>query len=165
MSNPKPKKIDDSHRALYMGRRFNGKTPMHCFRLNGEDVFFAKTRGVIIGYTYKCGKDTMLKKPERDWDIERVDNPEWEAADAIVTAMVKEKREQKKAEAKMKAVSKPALKAAALALLPLCKKLNYSERQKLVRYLVEELSKLSKPPSEVFSLGFLLPELKKKAGA
>jgi hypothetical protein len=121
-------------KAVYTGRRFgrDGKVRHRFEKANGEELNFRGIKGVCLGYTYKCSASTIAERPERT-DDDRIDNPEWEAADAMVGAY----NAQKRAEAKMRKEAKPALRAAVLALKPLLKGKDYFGRRALIEYLVE----------------------------
>lgn len=123
-----------TRKAIYIGRRLGrGDKTLHAFLLlpDKKEIFFPRTRGVIIGHTYKCWATKMSRRPERT-DDERIDNPVWDAADALVDAHNAKKR----AETKARKNSSPALKAAVAALKPLVEKTNYIEQESLVRHLL-----------------------------
>ncbi len=134
---PKEEKIY-TRRAVYTGRRLNGKNVFQCFELLPEkkEMFFKGIRGVHLGYTYEC-TDSQMPVRARCVDVERIDNPEWEAADAIVDARNAEKR----AASKMAATSKPNLKRALEVLRPLMRGLSYYDTRNLIEYLVIEAKK------------------------
>lgn len=134
---PVPPKPEYNEKAVYTGRRLqsNGEVWHRFEKPNGEEMYFGKTQRVYIGHTYACGKSNIARRPERDYGIERVDNPEWDAADALVDAH----RARRRAEAKAKATSSPALKNASAALAPLFKGLDYFQRRYLIEYLANSL--------------------------
>jgi len=121
-------------KAVYIGRRFSGSKVLQAFLRNNEVVYFSGIKRVWIGHTYACGKDSISTKPER-LNIERIDNPEWEALDTLVDS----KNAEKRAEKKISAMSKPHLKAAKDALYPLFKDLGFIEMRTLANYLVDEV--------------------------
>lgn len=122
-------------RVVYTGRRLNGdrgfiqrfETP------DGKERFFSGIHGVFIGHTYEAGATGMAVWPKR-LDVERIDNPEWEAADALVEA----KRRERSAEARVRKALTPALKTAIAALTPLMKDKGYFEREAIIKYLAEQ---------------------------
>lgn len=133
MSNPKEVfKLT----CVYTGRRlFNDGSVVQRFEMpDGTERFFSGIKNVWIGYSYKIGEKTISTRPERISEIEIKNNPEWDAADALVDA----KNAKKRAEAKMKAQTKPAMKAAVLALTPLCKNLDLFQREALIKFLVDQ---------------------------
>lgn len=131
-----------NRKAVYTGRRISGPSSKiyHRFELLPErsEMFFQGVRRVYIGYTYECSADRIAQKPVKT-DDERIDNPEWDAADALID----QRRAEKRAEAKIKASTRPALKAAIAALRPLMRNLGYFQRKALVEYLAEESRKKS----------------------
>jgi len=133
MSKPQPTKYD--RKAVYTGRRLssNGKV-YHRFELlpERESMYFTGVVGVWLGHTYECTDDRIAKRPKMT-DDPREDNAEWEAADAEVDA----KNAQKRAEAKIRASTKPALKKAVEALRPLVRGKDYFARKALIEYLAE----------------------------
>ncbi len=127
--------------AIYIGRRLGKSKTFHAFIRtdNKEEMWFEKTKGCIIGCTYECEADSIKRRPIRT-DDKIIDNAQWDAQDALVDA----KNAEKRAEAKMRDVESPALKAAVAALIPLCKTLGIFEQEKLIRYLVNEARKKAK---------------------
>lgn len=127
----KQKKFRDT--ATYTGRRLlaNGKVYQRFEGSDGRERYFRGIRGVSIGFTYRCAKAKMPIRPEMT-DDERINNPEWEAADALVD----ERNAKRRADAKVQSMSKPALKAAMEALKPLIKGMSYYERAALVNHLI-----------------------------
>jgi hypothetical protein len=127
--------------CVYTGRREGKKCILHRFeKPDGEEMYFSGIRGVHIGMTYRCGKTNIASRPELVMEVERIDNPEWDAADALIDA----KRAEKRAEKKLAASTKPALKTAVSALQPLVRGMSYFDRKSLVEYLVEEAVKVGK---------------------
>lgn len=123
-------------KAVYTGRRLHGEKVVQRFELlpGKREMFYRNVRGVHIGHTYACSATQMSRRPE--WlNEERRDNPEWEAQDALVD----EFNARKRAEAKIRALTKPALRAALEALKPLVKGMDYFARVKLVTLLVEKV--------------------------
>ena len=131
-------KTEYKEKAVYTGRRRfqNGKVVHRFQKSNGEEMFFGGIKGVWIGFTYKCGGDSISRKPERT-DDERIDNPEWDAADALIDAQNRVKRMEKR----LAANTKPALKEAIDALIPLVRGLRNFDRDVLVKYLVDQAMK------------------------
>lgn len=133
MSKQTPTKYD--RKAVYTGRRLasNGKV-YHRFELLPErsDMHFTGLTGVWLGHTYECTDSKIAKRPKMT-DDDREDNAEWEAADAEVDA----KNAVKRAEAKVRSQTKPALKKAVEALRPLFRGKGYFERRALIEYLAE----------------------------
>ncbi len=134
-----------TRRAVYIGRRFwytkGGKgRVVYVFQFlpSRKELGFGRIRRVHIGNTYKCGTDTMPRHPERDFERPREDNPEWDARDALVEAENVKRLAQAKAEAKVAALSKPALKIAIEALRPLVRGLDYLQCKNLVVYMIEK---------------------------
>lgn len=131
MSTP----IKNDRKAVYIGRRLwgeRGDKVAHCFQLLPErrQMAFKGIKKVYIGYTYECAESTMPTRPTRTEDA-RIDNPEWEAADALVDA----RNARKRADAKIKANSRPAMKKAIEALKPVLIGLDYFQRRSLIEYL------------------------------
>lgn len=130
-------------RAVYTGRRLmiGGKVYQRFEILpDRTEAYYSRIKGVCIGRTYACSKDSMARRPEwLDDPCER--NPEWDAADALVEAH----KAKKRADAKIRAESKsPAIKAAILALKPLVGRLGHFERKALIEFLAHETSKLDR---------------------
>lgn len=127
--------------CIYAGRRlrYDGKVYQLFLRDGKEEMGFSGVKGVWIGYTYRCGEDKIATKPERT-DAERVDNPEWDAKDALVDAH----RAEKRAKAKLADATRPALKNAITALVPLVRNIPGFQARHLVEYLVDEAKKASK---------------------
>lgn len=124
--------------AVYVGRRFNGPDICQAFDAGGKDlILFSGIRGLIIGCSYELsvGPDgsKMSKSPKRT-GAEPIANAEWDAKDAVVEDYLREKR----AERKVKELSRPAHRAAVDALRPLIAKLGPRERQALVLTLMED---------------------------
>lgn len=136
MSKQEKKTEANTREAIYVGRRLlqNGATA-HCFLLLPEkrEMLFRGIKGIFIGYTYKCGSSTMPVRPDRT-EAERIDNPEWEAADALVDA----RNARKRAEAKIRKSTRPALRNAIAALRPLLRGMSYFDRKELITYLAEQ---------------------------
>jgi len=132
----KKKKDDQTQRVIYTGRRLmNSGKVWHRFEgAGGVERFFSGVCGVYIGHTYKCTPNSIQRRPERDQDVESVDNPAWEAADELVDAELAKRRAEKKVASR----SKPAIKAALAALEPLCRNLDFFEMEKLIKYLAVE---------------------------
>ena len=124
------------YKCIYTGRRLtkDGKV-YHRFESlpEREDIYYRNIRGVHIGYTYECGKNQMSTRPKR-CDDERIDNPEWESNDALVDT----RNMMRRADAKIKRASRPALKKAIEALQPLLKGLNIFDQANLIKYLCNE---------------------------
>jgi hypothetical protein len=135
--NMSMKKSSNNETCVYTGRRLNGsKGSLQRFEMpNGEEAFYKRIKGVYIGHTYECSKDKMSIRPTQT-DAERIDNPEWDAADALVDASNARKRAQKKCAAK----TSPAFKNAIAAITPLCKGLGYIERRYLIELLVDKVT-------------------------
>ncbi len=125
-------------KCIYTGRRLSGKKVFQRFELLPEkkEVYYSGIRGVVIGYTYPCSEKSMPTRPQSTED-ERVDNPEWDAGDALVDAHHAEKRSQ----ARMNAKSKPALRAALDSIRPLVSGLSYYDARNLIEFLVVESKK------------------------
>ncbi len=129
-------KTEYKERAVYTGRRLgqDGKVRQRFELLpSKQEMFFTGIKRVYIGYTYKCHSDSISVKPEMTTDP-LVNNPEWDAKDALVDKY----NEEKRAEAKIRNASKPALKAVIEALYPLTKNLSFSDRRKLIELLIEK---------------------------
>lgn len=126
-------------KAVYTGRRLQGNKVYQRFELLPErtEMFFSGIKGAWIGYIYKCTDSKMSSKPERT-DDDRMDNAEWDAADALVDAYNAKKR----AEAAIRGKQSPALKAAIVALKPLMRGLSSFSRAALIAYLAEETRNL-----------------------
>lgn len=122
--------------CVYAGRRLDKNNKLHqCFIFPGNEVaWFKGIKGVHLGYTYRCTKEKLSVKPPRVYDVSRVDNPEWEAADALVDAHNAKKR----AAAKIAATTSPAIKNAIQALIPVCRNLGYYDRQQLIEFLTDK---------------------------
>lgn len=138
-----PKEDLSSLTAVYTGRKLgnDGKTIFQRFIVtDGKERLFRGVKNVIPGYTYRIGKDYIATSPERVPDAAFVDNPEWEAADALVDAANAKRR----AEAKIRAKAKPGVKKAIEALRPLLRGISYYDRLALVEYLATEAAKKTK---------------------
>jgi hypothetical protein len=123
--------------AVYTGKRLHGDKIYQRFELlpDRDAMHFTGISRVYIGGTYEITEDhRMAKKPQRVFDLPTEDNADWDAKDTIATTHAAKKR----AEAKYKAESQPALRAAKEALKPLCKGLNFLERDALIRRLVND---------------------------
>lgn len=129
------KKTKFKGKAVYTGRRLDGSKVLQRFeeRPSGKERWFQGIKGVWIGYTYECGAKQMSRRPARK-DDPAINNPAWDAADALVTAH----RAEQKAEAKYRGTVSPALKTAVAALKPICKGLDIFEATKLIKYLVDQ---------------------------
>lgn len=129
-----------TYKAIYAGRRGDfrdGKVRQVFLRSDTkEEMFFTGIKRVAIGYTYECEAKSIKVAPKRT-DDERIDNPEWDAADALVDA----KNAEKRAAAKCSKESSPALQAAIDALVPLLKNTNFFDQRLLVEYLASEAGK------------------------
>lgn len=138
---PKPA-IKYDRQAVFVGRRIGleGKTVWR-FELLPErtPMAFSRIKGVWIGHTYECTDKTIAGKPKRV-DREREDNPEWEALDRHVDAVNAEKR----VNAKLAADSRPAMKAAITALVPLVRAMDSFSAEMLVRHLVAEARQIAR---------------------
>lgn len=122
--------------CVYTGRRISNdqKEVFQRFvKPDGTESLYKGVKGVWIGHTYKCAEKNISTKPERV-DTPRIDNPEWEAADALVDAHNRRKR----AEAAIAKSTKPGIKAAIEVLTPLCRGLAIWEREALIRYLARQ---------------------------
>ncbi len=138
MSATKDKQWRDT--AVYVGRRlYPNRTTRQVFLRGGKEMHFNGVVGVRIGYTYRCSAKGIAKRPERV-DVERVDNAEWDAADAIVSAF----RAEQSAEKKLARSTSPALKHAVDALRPLVRSINIWQQKQLVEYLVFEAGRTTK---------------------
>ena len=128
-------------KAVYTGRRLSGSKVFHRFELlpSATVLYFAGVNRVRIGHTYKCAAGSISSKPEMTDDA-RVDNPQWEAADALVDV----RNAQRRAATKIQKLTKPALRAALDALRPLCEDMGFYERRELIGFLAEELGKRRK---------------------
>lgn len=132
------------YKAVYAGRRmtWDGKKTYQLFYRtdNQKEMNFKKIRGVWLGYTYECAADKISTTPKR-CDDERVDNPEWEAKDALVdshNAKIRAERVLNKSKA-------PQLKNAIEAIKPLItKNLGYFETRALIEYLTDRAYKTKK---------------------
>lgn len=127
-----------SLKCVYAGRRLNHVTHskveiFHCFIQNGKEMFFKNVLGVFMGCSYECSQDTISRRPKLLAD-DRVDNPDWEAKDALAAAWLKSRR----AKNKIKNLQKPYIKAAMQALIPLLKNLDSQEVSSLVSHLTFE---------------------------
>lgn len=120
--------------AVYIGRRLFGEKARQVFLMEKRELIFSGIRGVFIGFTYKCGKNTIKVRPE-SVDKPQIINLEWEAKDALVTAFNKKKRLEREFAKKQK---KP-IKLAIAALAPLFEGLDYSQSDTLIRYLAREV--------------------------
>jgi hypothetical protein len=123
-----------SHKAVYIGRRLSGTKVLQAFLLlpDKKEIFFAGVRGVYMGYTYLCTDKNIAKRPERAED-EQLNDPQWEAEDALVDAYNEEKRGAQK----MSKLSKPAVNHALEALMPLLKGLHYFDYHKLIEHITK----------------------------
>lgn len=117
---------------VYIGRRTSKKGAVWAFQTSdGGERYFGRISGVWIGHTYEATAKGISRRPKQT-DAKRIDNPKWEAEDAIVDAVNLEKRAAKK----FADASSPHIKAAVTALLPLTRGLNMFDVDKLVRALV-----------------------------
>jgi hypothetical protein len=136
-SASKPTPIKRDRQAIYVGRRWGTKgTTLQKFLLLPErkEMYFKGVKGVHMGYTYECSEDSISAKPKMIVDAPRVDDPEWEAEDALVDAA----NAQKRADAKIRANASPTMKKAIESIKPLLRGRNSYERELLVRYLIEK---------------------------
>lgn len=119
------KKYDD-HTAIYIGKRILGNDVAQCFeRTDTKEILkFKRIKSVYIGSTYKCGENGILVSPERV-DVETIENPKWEAENAIAEEYLWRKRAQTKVESTLKKEEKRHLKTAIEALRPLVKSVDY----------------------------------------
>ena len=134
MKKEKPETDKYKHTCVYAGRRLSqdGKRVYQRFiDSKGNEMLFKGVSGVWIGYTYKCSETQIARKPERVRDVERIDNPEWDAADALVDSH----NARKRADAKIAKSTRPAMKAAIEAIRPLVRGLHHFERKALIEYL------------------------------
>jgi hypothetical protein len=115
----------------------NGKVWQRFQTPDGEERFFTGIRRVWIGYTYRCAKDGISRRPERVDDIDRIDNPTWEAADTLVD----QRNAKNRADEKYQRSSSPTIRSAVKALEPLCKGLHYFEIRALIEILTEKAFK------------------------
>lgn len=122
-----------NEKAVYTGRRLAGDKVYQRFEVAGKEIFFRGIKSIFIGYTYKCGIESMQTRPEIVADVDAIHNPEWEAQDALVDT----KNAKRRALQRFKKDSFPYMKAALSALMPLCKGLDYFEREQLILRLVE----------------------------
>lgn len=123
-----------TRKAIYIGRRLGrGDKTFHVFLLlpKKKEMWYGKIQRVWIGHTYGCWPSQMSRRPPR-LDDERIDNPEWDAADALVTAHLSKKR----ADVKAKRNVSPAIKKAVEAIKPLIEKTSWIEQEALVKHLV-----------------------------
>lgn len=128
----KTRKINYNKKAVYIGRRLSKEKVLQAFLIDGKEIYFSGIKRVILGYTYKCSQKFISTKPERTND-ERIENSKWEAEDELVNAHRREKRIQKDLEKK----SKPLVKNAVNALIPLTKGMGYVDMRILVNHLVD----------------------------
>jgi hypothetical protein len=128
--------IKYNRKAIYTGRRLGAKGFSHRFELlpSRKEMFFKGVTGVHIGFTYECAASHIRKRPARIIEAERIDNPDWEAQDALV----KERAQETSAFKKLSALSRPNLQAAIEALLPLIKNVGHYDITKLVNFLVNQ---------------------------
>lgn len=137
--NKEAQKKEYNARAVYTGRRLGGGKVWQRFELlpDRREMYFSGVKGLYIGYAYECTDKTIPARPKCDHEIKREDNPEWDAADAVVDARNAERR----AQAKMKEESRPALKKAVEALKPLMRGLSVFDREALIKYLADQARK------------------------
>lgn len=140
MKSDKPVESKYNRTCVYAGRKLSydeNKVFQRFIKEDGEEMIFQGVKGVWIGYTYRCSDNRIAAKPERVHEIERIDNAEWEATDALVDA----RNAKRRAESKLSASSKPTIKAAIAALRPLMKGRSYFDRRALIEWLCVEASK------------------------
>lgn len=145
MSKEKSTPTKYDRKAIYIGRRLDGKGHLQVFLLLPEkkEIHFKGIKRVWIGHTYKCSATKMSTRPERLPD-DRVDDPAWEAQDALVDA----ENAKKRAEEKVSKMSKPQMRAAIEALRPLLEGVGYFGQSALVRHLVDQAgTKFGSKPS------------------
>jgi len=128
-----------TRKAIYTGRRhdiFSGQI-LHRFELlpDKKEMFFAKTRGCYVGYTYKCSATQMPRKPEMA-DDPRVENAAWQGADAAAGEFKRKRLEKARSEKKIAQLSKDKITEAVNAILPLIQDIELpSDEHSLVNHL------------------------------
>lgn len=120
--------------VIYIGRRFNGPDIVQAFQEEGgKEIIFKGIIGVILGCSYEYTEAGKMSKHPKRLEKDLADNPAWEAQDALVEDHLRERR----AEAKVKGLSRPAYRNAVEAVRPLLHGLNGRERSALIRRLME----------------------------
>jgi hypothetical protein len=135
MKNEKPKEKKYDRTCIFVGRRLGkGNKTYQVFLLLPEktEMYFRGIKRVYLGFTYRCTKNAIPIKPEMVHGAERVDNPEWEARDALVD----EHNALRRSEAKYRKQSNPRVQALIASLKPLVKDLAFYETRNLIEYLV-----------------------------
>lgn len=128
-------------KVVYTGRRLvDGKKVWQRFEdEKGHERFFAGIRRVYIGHAYEAAAKSMSARPKQ-LDDPRVDNPTWEALDALVD----DHREKQRAAKRWDKASRPIVKAAVKALVPLVRGISFFEVESLVRHLALKARRASK---------------------
>lgn len=134
MSKTKTNATKYTRRAVYTGRRLTTKGVYQRFELLPErtEMWFRGIKGVHLGWTYECSASAIATRPKFVESADHKSLAEWEVADALVDARNQEKRQ----EAKLRALSTPAINRAVEAIEPLIAHAGILNESALVRLLV-----------------------------
>jgi hypothetical protein len=125
-------------KAIYTGRRFNGKELNACFLIGKKELFFRVRGYKFIGDIYEIdvkGKDASLQQNQCGSSPEKEDPrlEKWIALDAVAVA------EHKKKRAAVKQQQLKTLKEDIKCLNKYVKHLDFFQKSALVTYIIHEL--------------------------
>lgn len=119
--------------VVYIGRRFNGPDVVQAFQEGGNTILFKGLTGLILGCEYEQSESGKMPKSPKQTEKAIAHNPEWDAQDALVEDYLRNRR----AETKVKGLSRPAYRNAVDAMRPLLRGLNGREKNALLRLIME----------------------------